>query len=178
LHYKSEYQFEYEVAIISINVSTIKVFMKNHNKKGGEDNLKSWKLLVLCASISLLALSLTVALAAAYYTGYHYYNFSFDESGGEYDCDGSVRYVNIISIKAGIPSATPTPYSIYAGYWSTLQWGQGNGDVDVLTAPGYGPTSPSGSWYAIWGNAGPNPETVYGVVRITDDQPIPQRLDE
>lgn len=140
-------------------------------------NLNAWKLLVLCASFSLVSLSLTVLLASAYYVGYHYYNWSWAPSGGVPDCNHSAQYVNVLSITAGLISATPTPYTIYAGYCSSIEWGQGTGDIAILTAPGYGLTSPSGTWYAIWGNAGPNSETAYCVVRITDDQPIPQNME-
>jgi hypothetical protein len=136
--------------------------------------LKTWKLLGLCVGISLLALASTVLMAAAIYQGYHYYSWSWGPSGSEHDCDHSARYVNVLSIKAGLVSATPTPYSIYAGYWSSIEWGQGTGDIDTLTAPGYGPISPPGTWYAVWGNAGPNSEAAYCVVKITDDQPVPQ----
>ena len=145
--------------------------------ENGGDNLKSWKLLVLFLCISLLTLLLTVFMAAAIYTGYHYYNWSWDPSGSGHDCDHSVRYRNVLSIKAGLVSATPTPYAIYAGYWSSIEWGQGTGEIVILTAPGYCPTSPPGTWYALWGNAGPNPETAYCVVRITDDQPVPQSME-
>jgi len=140
--------------------------------------LKAWKVLVLCTIIVVAALSILVALASALTTVYHYYSWSFD---GSYlpgsDCGYSSYYTNVVSIQAGYISSSHPGARVYNGYWSTKVPGTGWGNIVIRTTPGYGPASPPGWWYGIWGNKETYPLSVSAICAITSDghsHPMPR----
>jgi hypothetical protein len=136
--------------------------------------LKAWKLLTLCAAISLLALSVTVFLAAGitcttYTYTYHYHDI-FPKSGDPGDCVQHGPFINELQIKPGIDSSNNT-WPLSAGY---MPYPSGTPVYVFLNSPGWGPTSPAGSWYAVFGNENPQ----YGAdvndkVYVAASHPLP-----
>jgi hypothetical protein len=122
--------------------------------KGGE-KVKRLKMIILCAGVIIAVLaSVTCVQGYIDYTYYGHYYHNLARSGAPGDCVASERYANVLQFKAGVASSSPTFY-VYAGYiYDPDDWGSGH--ADLLTAPGWGPSAGSGSWYGIWGNADPN----------------------
>jgi hypothetical protein len=133
--------------------------------------LKTWKLLTLCAAISLLALSVTVFLAAGtIFTHTYYYFDSLDKSGDDHDCVAHGAFTNVLQIKPGIDSSTTWPLS--AGY---MPYPSGTVVYYFLYSPGWGPASSSGSWYAVFGNENSQYVAyVYDKVYVAASHPLPQ----
>lgn len=123
--------------------------------------MKAWKILTLCAILSLVAMTSVIILVSGEIT-YKYYYISLTESGAMGDCYASERYNDVTLMVTGLVSATPQPYTIAVGYIvNPDQWG--TAVYYVLTSPGWGPsTATYGSYYAIWGNFGSNDENIVG----------------
>ncbi len=132
-----------------------------------------WKLLTLSAVVSLLALSVTVFLAACtIYTHTYYYHDIFPKSGQMGDCVQHGPYIDELQVKPGIVSSNTWPIS--AGY---MPYPSGNAVYDYLYSPGWGPTASAGSWYAVFGNENPQ----YGAdvnekVYVVASHPLPGLL--
>ena len=133
--------------------------------------MKAWKILIVCIGIALTAVPLSLVFAAGApsepdFVGYKYYYWTLPPYPEDGDCTFTPdQYVDVINFKAGLVSSTPSPYYIYAGYTEQPYWGA-NGDAWLLTAPGWGPSSGSGSWYGMWGNHGNVAETGTGVTMV------------
>jgi hypothetical protein len=136
---------------------------KEGQNKGVKTILKSWKVITIGISVTLLAF-FSIMLVAGIEGGYRDYYMTLTHSGSLGDCYCSERYVNVVLLGTGLVSSTPEPYSIAVGYIvNPNDWG--SGVYTVLHAPGWGPAATYGSYYAVWGNLASNDETTHGITR-------------
>jgi hypothetical protein len=134
--------------------------------------VKVWMLTLLLASIFLTLLCVSVALVQAGPSEYHYYTSYLAPAGmqGYDDCAHSEGFNHIQFLRTDLISASPAPSpsnQMYIGYSDSIVYGEGYTYVIPVSAPQWGPYSPSGGpWYGIWGNGGPNWETVNARVYV------------